>query len=416
MASTAAPHLQLPPQPVRHRLPEVRGADSQERAAAWRLQRAAFNLEGEAPPAHPGSSDELRVVALGDRVVSCLTLLRAELRIRGAAVPLGGIRHVATDPEQQNQGYASALIRDSLRHLRAQGVPASVLFPFSFRYYRKFGYELGGNHCHFWSRPNCLPAFSERRTVRLAQPEDVPRLTRFYTERLERATCALARPEPRWQRVCGDPVLTTRCVGENRIDGYLISTEARDNYGGRVLRVLEMDAASPRAWRALIGSLSEFGGESIEWHADSVSLCASGLLHSTAPLREGFKPRSIVTTRPMFQFRVVDLPGMLRLAAETAGAMPGALCFRISDDALPENSEPVTVSHDGARVHLRPDAPAEPYLESSIQVFSQLACGYLSPSEAVSQELARVSGEGALELADQLFPAGEPFISELDRF
>ena len=57
-----------------------------------------------------------------------------------------------------------------------------------------------------------------------------------------------------------------------------------------------------------------------------------------------------------------------------------------------------------------------PALELDIRVFSQVHCGFMSPSEAVSQSLCRATTPEAADLADTLFPAGEPFLAELDRF
>jgi hypothetical protein len=51
-----------------------------------------------------------------------------------------------------------------------------------------------------------------------------------------------------------------------------------------------------------------------------------------------------------------------------------------------------------------------------IRTFSQVFCGYLSPAEAVSQGIATASSSSALVTAEALFPSGEPFLSELDRF
>src|SRR5262249_37548455 len=163
-AIASAPTLTLAESP--QSLPEIRDALPEDREVAWRLQRAAFGLPEDGPPSHPGSSEVLRVYARDGKVVSCLTLIHAGLCMRGADLSMGGIRHVATAPDEQNRGYASALLRDTLRGLRRQGIVTSVLFPFSFRYYRKFGYELGGNHCHFWCRPNCIPTYRERHAVR----------------------------------------------------------------------------------------------------------------------------------------------------------------------------------------------------------------------------------------------------------
>ncbi|HTE20775.1 MAG TPA: GNAT family N-acetyltransferase, partial [Armatimonadota bacterium] len=219
---------------------EIRAALPEDRAEAFALQRAAFSLPDGDPPSHPGNREELRVAVRDGRVVSCLTLIHAALCMRGVHLPMGGIRHVATHPDEQNRGYASALLRDTLRELRRDGVSTSVLFPFSFRYYRKFGYELGGNHCHFWCRPNCIPVFAERWSCREAAPTDVPALARFYAERGAQSVCSMVRDERRWERLCADPDMTVLIHGGPQIDGYAVITETRDSYGGRVLRVLDL--------------------------------------------------------------------------------------------------------------------------------------------------------------------------------
>jgi hypothetical protein len=226
----------------------------------------------------------------------------------------------------------------------------------------------------------------------------------------------MARDERRWAALCSDAALQAWVHGDGEIDGYALSTEARDSYGGRVLRVLDLAAGSPRAWRALLGRLSQFSGESVEWDASAADLAASGLLRSPAPLREGYKPRGIATVRPMFQFRVIDAGGALDARAATFPEGRYRLAFRLRDELIPENTAPLAVQGSGHGVEVRPARPADPYLEMDIRVFSQLFCGYMSPSDAASQDLLRSSSPDALEIADQLFPAGEPFISEVDRF
>jgi hypothetical protein len=58
----------------------------------------------------------------------------------------------------------------------------------------------------------------------------------------------------------------------------------------------------------------------------------------------------------------------------------------------------------------------EHFLEADVRIFSQIFCGYISPTEAVSQGLAQISEPELLPLADQMFPKFEPFIPEMDRF
>jgi predicted acetyltransferase len=55
-------------------------------------------------------------------------------------------------------------------------------------------------------------------------------------------------------------------------------------------------------------------------------------------------------------------------------------------------------------------------LEANVRVFSQIYCGYLTPTEAASQGLITVRDDETLQIADQIFPKYEPFIPEIDRF
>jgi predicted acetyltransferase len=329
---------------------------------------------------------------------------------------MGGLRHVATDPQEQNRGYASALVRDTLHAMRGLGVPLSVLFPFSFRYYRKFGYELGGNHCHYWCRPTSIPGFVERSLCRPATEADLPELSELYERRARRSGCAMARSPRRWEQICSAPQHSVLVATDGPVEGYAVLEEARDSYGGKVMKVLDLSAETSRAWRGLLGYLSQSPVESVEWLACANELASSGLLRSTAPLREGFKPRGIATVRPLFQLRVVDLEGTLNTLAGAFPAGPYRLAIRARDDLLTENSRPLTIQASGEEVEIRPARPSDPCLETDIRILSQIISGYMSPGEAVSQELARCSSPAALETAEMLFPAGNPFISELDRF
>lgn len=416
MASPSAPSIPAPPQELLEPLPAIRGALPQDREPAWRLQQAAFSLPETGPGLHLGIREDLRVVVHQERVVSCLTLLHADLCMNGVRVPMGGIRHVATNPDEQNRGYASSLMRETLREMRRQGLVTSVLFPFSFRYYRKFGYELGGNYCHYWCRPNCIPAYNDAQGCRRAGPGDTAVLARLHTARTAGSGCALVRTEDRWRQIASDPDLQVIVFGTARAEGYLVAQDTRDSYGGRLLRVVDLAAETQAAWRGLLGWLSRGSAESIEWYASCTDLTASGLMRSPAPLREGFKPRGIATVRPMFQFRVVDVAGALQTRLPQLPAGQYRLALKIRDELLPENGQPVAIQRNGERGVVRPGRPSDPYLELDIQVFSQIFCGFLTPSEALAQNLGRCSSPAAGELADRIFASGEPFIGELDRF
>lgn len=69
-----------------------------------------------------------------------------EIHLNGAILPAGLIGGVGTDPQYRRSG----LVRESFAEMAAEcarrAVPLTVLHPFSFAYYRKFGFERVADH------------------------------------------------------------------------------------------------------------------------------------------------------------------------------------------------------------------------------------------------------------------------------
>jgi predicted acetyltransferase len=399
---------------------EIRAARREELEQVLDVRSQAFGMPREHwPPLNSVPEEELRrlrVVVRDGTVVSCLEIKAAQVHVGEAALPMGGVSHVATLTAERNKGYASALMRDTLRTMRSQGLCTSVLFPFSFRYYRKFGYELAGNHCQFWCRPHNLPVFSEHAACRPAVPADIPRLAALYKETARRRSCALVRDEERWRGLLGSPGYRVIVYDREGVAGYLIARDSQDHYGGCLLALEELCVESSEARRGLLGYLARYSGEAIEWCASCTDLTESGVLRSVAPLREGFKPRGIATVRPMFQFRVVDILAALKARAPVYAGINGELSLLIRDDLVAENQEPIAISSSDGTVQILAGQRTEHLLEGDIRAFSQLFCGYLSPAEAVSQGLLQASSPEALNVAEDFFPRLEPFIPQMDRF
>lgn len=398
---------------------EIRGASRAELEQVVTVRGQAFKISrSQWPSPNEISDDELervRVVVVDGKVASCLTIIPASIQIGSARVAMGGIGNVSTLPAAQNRGYATALIKDTLRVLQEWGLCTSVLFPFSFSFYRKFGYELGGNQCQYWSRPRNIPAFAERRFCRAAHENDVPACAMMYTQHNSIRSCGLVRDEERWQHLL-DNGSHTLIYDHQSPEGYLIYSEEIDAHGLKVLRVKELVAGSPESGRGLIGFLAAFDGDTIEWSTTPADLWALGLMCPVAPLREGYKPRGIATVRPMFQFRVIDLLQAIKARSSEMSWLEGELSLVIQDELSADNTRPLAMSCNGGTVQIVRGHRTQHCLEANIRVFSQIYCGYLTPTEAVSQGLATVRSDETLRIADQIFPKYEPFIPETDRF
>ena len=76
------------------------------------------------------------------KLVSKLSIRPFDIWIDNQKIKMGGIAGVATYPEYRRKGYVKELMKQSLIEMRESGQIISVLHPFSYYFYRKYGWEL----------------------------------------------------------------------------------------------------------------------------------------------------------------------------------------------------------------------------------------------------------------------------------
>ena len=74
--------------------------------------------------------------------ISVLTSHRFEMAHDGDYVKMAGIGGIGTLPEHRRRGHVRRLMEVAFRSMREREEAFSLLYPFSFPYYRMFGYEL----------------------------------------------------------------------------------------------------------------------------------------------------------------------------------------------------------------------------------------------------------------------------------
>jgi predicted acetyltransferase len=76
-----------------------------------------------------------------NELTSTYIVLPYKMFIRGELMKMGGIAAVATYPQHRRRKQITALLKESLRIMRANKQFISVLYPFKYSFYRKYGYE-----------------------------------------------------------------------------------------------------------------------------------------------------------------------------------------------------------------------------------------------------------------------------------
>src|SRR5437660_10709598 len=73
-----------------------------------------------------------RVLRVGGRIVSCLTVVETVCRLGAGTACIGGIAGVATRETERRRGYAGRLLTETLHLFQERGYALSALFPFSY--------------------------------------------------------------------------------------------------------------------------------------------------------------------------------------------------------------------------------------------------------------------------------------------
>ncbi len=361
--------------------------------------------------------DNARVVTLDGKIISALIIIPAEILINGFKVKMGGLGGVCTLPDYRRRGYAGELLRYTVREMRRLGFITSALYPFSFAYYRKFGWELASNVCLYKIDPSNLPPFREKEKVKEYSPEDLPAIKKIYGENIRAKNCCFVRSDLYWKKVTVPRAKRFLVYKEGEPEGYLIGEIRQEEDGKRALRIGELFASTDRARRGLVGYLTDLDEEVGEIKAafPISDLTLNYLLPSLAHRIDGYEPRGQVKIIPNFMFRVVDIAGCLKTSYKLWCELDKEISFIIHDDVDEENEGIFTIGIEEDEV-IKDQHKRELWLEADIRVFSQIYCGYVNPTEAYSLGRIEVSSGEALSLADKIFPSVTPYICWLDSF
>lgn len=332
----------------------------------------------------------------GGRPLSALTSFRFQMTHDGGYAGMSGIAGVATLPQERRRGHVRRLFHAAFAEMRERGHAWSALYPFSFPYYRKFGYEL------VYSRDDYeLPATALAELPRPGTVERVDGLT-AELESLYEATAlprnlAIMRTRNIWaERLATDPFAAREFT-------YLL----RDEAGAPIAAVtVKAEPAQPDSINANIrdvlftsgGALRAMLGHipTLYPSAERVRLC----LPSDIPLELIVpEPYELTHTRsPSVMGRIADVGAALE---GTRFPGEGELTLQVQDEQMEWNRGRFHLAWgDGER---RVTAGGgEPDLITSIRGLMQLLPGYVDG--ATAQSLGTVESGLSPEKLASVFP------------
>ncbi|MBR4080248.1 MAG: GNAT family N-acetyltransferase [Clostridia bacterium] len=355
----------------------------------------------EAPQSLPEEKLRIRMGAFGEdgRLLSAMMQIPYDVRFEGETVKLLGIGGVVTDPCARREGAVRRLFEEGLPRLYAEGYVFSALYPFSHRFYRKFGYETA----EFW-RSAELPRASLRadlkaadEIVRVLPDGDGGGMGAVYAEYAADKHLAVLRDEAMWADLRrGTPWADLKYAYVMKKAGrpvaYWIGTMKKEGWH-TTLTLQDFAWNCPEGLEAIFAMIR--GMNEVEY----VVLRVQG----------GFDPRVLVEEPYDVTWRG-PCDGMLRvmnveraLVLLPAPPLPGTLHIRVTDEQIPQNNGTFALNCDGYGLSVTREEDAAADMMCDIRGLAVLMSGQRAFGECVSMGAAALLNEKKRRLAEILF-------------
>ena len=355
------------------------------------------------------------IAELDGEIVSSLLCCPAPVHVGGELVPHSSVGAVGTHPDYRHKGCAGALMAQCAKLLRKEGIYISSLWPFSYEYYRKFGWEVGAEVREYTAAGEFFAGLGDANRVRAAAESDLGEIKSIYPDFARRYSGPTQRSDQWWTRIARigdylDPVGQPQRgsvvhVTNNEVDAYAAYLiEPRDEKTAVSVReMVFFEASHRRDMLAFVGGI------------DPEARMSFGAPDNDIFLHELANPRAVeARVQPAFQFRVVD-PERAIESLRVDADVSGRLTFSISDPVFEHGFEFGIEIDNGGISLCKPDSSRA--IRTDVQTLAKMYSGYLTAYDAWSLGKVSVPGDkaaGILELACRVFPALRPYRSWLE--
>lgn len=322
------------------------------------------------------------VVEADGQLVSSMVCTPGPIYVGDGVVSHSAVGAVGTISEYRKQRCAGVMMAESVRLLRAERMYTSSLWPFSYKYYRKFGWELGSEMRSYRADADVFEQLGDASKTRPSTIDDLEGIMVVYDEFAHNYNCLTQRTSEWWLDVInGSDWLRpgsesgAACLVHLRdgsTDGYAMYYARTPSEGEQQkVEVKELVFDEPLDRRDLLAGLAGlFPGAAISFGAPA----------DDTFIHELEDPWSVgITITPSHMFRVIDPPqAMLSLRGEAH--VDGRLSLSISDPVFEQGFQ-FGLEVAGGRASLC-EFELESALEMDVQTLAKLYTGCLTPLQA----------------------------------
>lgn len=324
----------------------------------------------------------------------------------GRSVPMGAVASVAVRPDYRGCGIAPRLLADAIAAMRDRGLVISTLHPATTRFYRRLGWEVGGEFGVRRVPAAALAALppGEPECLRVATADDAALIRDCYEEVATSINGCLERTPAFWART--DAAVERphryRYVFERdgRVHGYVVYDQSpTPEQWGFALTVRELVAADPTAavtlWR-LIGS-----------HAPQVRRVT--VLAAPLDLLTLLLPEQVVELvgANHWMTRIIDAPGAIAARGYPQGVR-AAVHLELVDRHAPWNAGRFVLEVADGAGRLRPGGTGDVHL--GVNALASLYTGWASARLLAATGLVHHGRDLDLTALDAVFAGPRPYL------
>ena len=366
----------------------------------WNLEEAEQKFKEQE---ENGTAEDNEIWSLYDDENHMLTAVKTkhmQMYFDGNLLPFGEFDMVGSLPEARGVGNVRAIAREILRDFKARGEAFAWLFPFSFAYYRKYGFELAQKYTEdkcpieqfeLFSASNC-------KVERVFTDEQATKVRELYERFIPAYNMSDLKPDSEW-KAYGDGDLWSPNFFRPQIKyyNYLFTDENSKPHGflrfhyvngteGIFSGSMYVDTIlfdSPANLKEIFGFIYGLRSKVRE-----VTIRLPFAIDFAALIPEGKKAeRSIKGSRMVRILDPVKVLLNMRYPEES-----GQFVIHVQDDFLPENTANYQVIFENGKAKTVLKTNEKYDLSVTVQTFSQLAMGFSDLKAATYRDNTEIAG------------------------
>jgi len=345
-------------------------------------------------------SENTLAVYEGKNVRCALQLLPYQIMLRGQPVKTSYLVGLSTWPQYRGRGDARALIRYAFEVMRMRHEWVSILLPFRYDFYRKYGWEICYHHLVYTGDREILgPAGKILDDIIPATKGQINLMSKCYQKFMEAYNGYVIRNEDDWERLLDDLHIAGGTgyivIKDSEATGYVLL-----EISNRQCKVRELIYITPEAKNTLMRLIANHYSQvdTIVWNAPP-----DDITYMDMP-----NPRGVMYRQPYVMGRIVDVEKALKVL-RTSGEVD--LKIQVIDPVLRWNEGVFRLRNGDGGLEVV-SCNALPQVVMPITTLAQLLWGYITPIQAQKQGRLEVLDNSAIDSLKSIFTSTVNYIIE----